>query len=312
MIGPAPDLSADVLDEVDDRHDLPSRLRRTRQGLTFQNVDFHDEAERRSGAKWEPSWKVSTSALLCYSSSHISHKQNMFFFSDERSKARRRMYAEEKKAGGERPRKGKREKNAETLRRKILDTSRALIADIGYEKATITRIRQAANVSIATFYKYFDSKQAILIALLRNEHELISEAVNAAIGASVANPTDYLMSIILASLDPPEEPEFRAMWREIVAASVLITAHEPAAEDMRADRALYCTKMRDALQKLHGTGHLRSDAPIEHIVDIIYFVCSMEFQEYVCGTYKDRGAMIAHLRTLIEVLIRPWLNGDAT
>ena len=205
-------------------------------------------------------------------------------------------------------RKGKRALNAEALRRRILDAARKLFSEIGYQAATITRIREGAGVSIATFYKYFDSKQAILIALLGDEHEVYADAVTAAIAAPVGDPANYIVSIIGAALDPPEDDAQKALWREIVAASILLSGEAMGVEGMETDRASYTAQMRQALHRLVETGQLAPQTPTANLVDIIYCVSSLEFQEFVCQRYKDRAAFFAHLHSTVKALLSPWLR----
>lgn len=208
--------------------------------------------------------------------------------------------------GETRKRKGKREQNAKELRRRILDAARTLISQVGYQEATISKIRKLADISIATFYKYFDSKQAILIAILYDEHDASADAVAAAIAAPVAEPTDYIVAIIGAALDPPEEASHRAMWREIVAASVLMSGERIGVEGLEADRAFYSGQMREALGKLMANGRLLPDTPIETLINIIYCISSLEFQEFVCERYETREAFFAQLHRTIGSLLSPW------
>lgn len=59
----------------------------------------------------------------------------------------------------------KAEQSQETYRR-ILETTRELFADHGYEATGVARICQEAGVSKGAFYHHFPSKQAVLQAIL--------------------------------------------------------------------------------------------------------------------------------------------------
>lgn len=205
-------------------------------------------------------------------------------------------------------RKGKRELNAQAVRQKILDASRQLFSEIGYEAATITKIRHIANVSIATFYKYFDSKQTVLLALLSDEHDVYGNAVATAIAGPIDDPVDYIVSVIGAALDPPEQPSHKAMWREIVAAVVLQSREEKIATELTRDREFYCAQMTEALGKLIASGKVSPDVPVAGLSTIIYCISAMEFQEYVCLRYESRAAFFTHLRSVIMTAVAPWLT----
>ncbi|MHB8464283.1 MAG: TetR/AcrR family transcriptional regulator [Acidimicrobiales bacterium] len=55
---------------------------------------------------------------------------------------------------------------AEETRRALLDTALALFATNGYHATSVPDIVQAAGVGHGTFYEYFESRRAILLALV--------------------------------------------------------------------------------------------------------------------------------------------------
>jgi AcrR family transcriptional regulator len=63
--------------------------------------------------------------------------------------------------------KERREREKEERRRLILDCSRRLFFERGYESVTISQIASEAELGKGTLYSYFDSKESIYIALLR-------------------------------------------------------------------------------------------------------------------------------------------------
>ncbi len=52
--------------------------------------------------------------------------------------------------------------------RKILDAARAEFGERGFSESTIVGITQRAGVALGTFYTYFDSKEALFQALVRD------------------------------------------------------------------------------------------------------------------------------------------------
>lgn len=51
----------------------------------------------------------------------------------------------------------------------LLDAAASLLAEVGYDAATMTEIADRANASIGTLYQYFPNKSAIVLAL-RNQY----------------------------------------------------------------------------------------------------------------------------------------------
>src|SRR5215212_11458005 len=67
-------------------------------------------------------------------------------------------------SGGKEPRTARGQR---TLR-KILDAARAEFGERGFSDSSIVAITQRAGVALGTFYTYFDSKEAVFQALVRD------------------------------------------------------------------------------------------------------------------------------------------------
>jgi AcrR family transcriptional regulator len=74
---------------------------------------------------------------------------------------------------GKAPRTARGEK---TLRR-ILEAARAEIGGKGFAESSIASITRRAKVALGTFYTYFDSKEALFAALVRDMSEQVRDAV---------------------------------------------------------------------------------------------------------------------------------------
>ena len=61
----------------------------------------------------------------------------------------------------------RRERQAELLKKEILDAAVMVFKEFGYEKATTKRIAKEAEVSEGTLYYYFENKRDILITLFK-------------------------------------------------------------------------------------------------------------------------------------------------
>lgn len=62
-------------------------------------------------------------------------------------------------------------------RAQLLSASRAVFAERGYYRASVSHIVKAAGVARGTFYNYFDSKRAVFQAIL----DELMDAINAAV-----------------------------------------------------------------------------------------------------------------------------------
>jgi AcrR family transcriptional regulator len=72
--------------------------------------------------------------------------------------------------------------------RKILDSARDEFGERGFSDSSIVGITQRAGVALGTFYIYFESKEALFHALVRD----MSEQVRESVGPAMAKATDAL------------------------------------------------------------------------------------------------------------------------
>jgi AcrR family transcriptional regulator len=72
--------------------------------------------------------------------------------------------------------------------RKILDAARHEFGERGFGETSIVGITARAKVALGTFYTYFDSKEAVFRALVRD----MSEQVRDSVAPSVGDATDAL------------------------------------------------------------------------------------------------------------------------
>ncbi|TVV70566.1 TetR/AcrR family transcriptional regulator [Sphingomonas solaris] len=72
--------------------------------------------------------------------------------------------------------------------RALLDAAAGEFGDRGFHEAAISRITARAGVSIGSFYTYFDSKEEVFTALVRD----LSDRVGEVVGPAVAGERDGL------------------------------------------------------------------------------------------------------------------------
>ena len=80
------------------------------------------------------------------------------------------------RAGDASPRPPRTERGRRTLRA-LLDAAAAEFGEKGFHEAGISRITQRAGVAIGSFYTYFDSKEAIFTALVRDLSDQVRDFV---------------------------------------------------------------------------------------------------------------------------------------
>lgn len=121
------------------------------------------------------------------------------------------------------------------IQRRILDKAAELFAARGFRGASIAELARACDSSKAWLYHYYESKEAILHAMLKAHMEDLLEMTDRALAASddpeaqfrafvreslalyAAKPEKHVVLMNdLDSLDPAQAEEIRASQRELV------------------------------------------------------------------------------------------------
>jgi AcrR family transcriptional regulator len=91
---------------------------------------------------------------------------------------------------------------AEQTRQLILDTALELFTKRSYEAATMREIAAAANVSLGLAYRYFRSKESLVLALYKQMAEQTESAVSALPSGTIADRFIATMNARLNSVRP--------------------------------------------------------------------------------------------------------------
>jgi len=90
---------------------------------------------------------------------------------------------------------GRREREAARRRADVLDVAADAFAEKGYEGAQISAIARVAEVSLATLYVMFESKDELYQAVLTRAAESIRDVVQASVDV-IEDPAERLLEII--------------------------------------------------------------------------------------------------------------------
>jgi AcrR family transcriptional regulator len=125
--------------------------------------------------------------------------------------------------------KERRAREKEERRRLILDRARSLFFEHGYENVTISQIASAAELGKGTLYSYFESKESIYIALLREGIGILSGMLEEA-GSDDVPPDDQLRGMGLAFLAFYNQyPEYFRLMFFMAHADILASRPDEAA-----------------------------------------------------------------------------------
>jgi AcrR family transcriptional regulator len=151
---------------------------------------------------------------------------------------------------------GLRERKKQRTRELIADTARRLFAERGFDAVPVSQIAREAEVSEATVFNYFPTKEDLFYSRLESfEEELLSNIRDRQPGESVIRAFGRFLTTprgLLAARDPEQVEHLAAITRVIT--------ESPA---LRAREQQIYAKFTDALAKLLATETGASPADLE-------------------------------------------------
>lgn len=105
---------------------------------------------------------------------------------------------------------GLREQKAQRTRSAILDAAFDLFADLGFDQTTMEQIATTSEVGIATVYRYFPTKDSILLEpLMRTRGVLATKLADRPIDEPIAEALGHALHEYLAEFDREAEKWLR-------------------------------------------------------------------------------------------------------
>ena len=132
--------------------------------------------------------------------------------------------------------------NTEQRRSEIADGLLSVMAEQGYERASVAAIARAAGLAPGLVHYHFDNKEAILLAVIARLRARLDDRYRARLDAAGDDPFERLMALVDAhvALGPDADPRAVTAWVVIGGEAV----SQPAV------RALYAEFVQERLAEL--------------------------------------------------------------
>ncbi len=189
---------------------------------------------------------------------------------------------------------GLRELQKEKRRQAIADAAIALFQSQGFEATTVEQIAREAGVSAPTVFKYFNSKQEILLEMIReaDSHALLD--LREQIGR-FEDPVDalcHLESLLIGySLEVLPAP----LWRELLPL-ILSNEREGLPQAYREMNAALQGQIAQVLVDLRDQGKLRADLDVELTAFLLNDYSHLQLLRLVSSAEPDREAHARQVR----------------
>ncbi len=147
----------------------------------------------------------------------------------------------------------------ETERGMLMDAAMKVMARNGYAAMSVSDVLSESGLSTRAFYRHFDSREALLPALVRRDSESVGESLTRAVAAA-ADPVAALDAWLERYLDVFFEPKRAA--RTALFSSAAMTAALPIADEVQEMRRIFCRPLVEVLRAGHEARVLYSPTPV--------------------------------------------------
>lgn len=200
---------------------------------------------------------------------------------------------------------GRRDEQKQQRRAVMLEAAHRLFERQGYNRTTFDQIAAAAGVGVATVYKYFDSKEGIVVALLRPDLQRILADGQQVIDRLAQDPARSMVQLLAAygSLGGGN-------WssRELLRLTVFPGLdHEGliSAFVREADAATQA-QIGELLRRQRSAGRLNPRVSIADATAVIFALLNQQFGEFLYGRRISHRRMLAQLARRARLVFDDW------
>ncbi|WP_067650593.1 TetR/AcrR family transcriptional regulator [Nocardia harenae] len=183
------------------------------------------------------------------------------------------------------------------VRDRVLHAALECFSEDGYERTSITRIRERSGVSNGALFHHFGSKEAIAGTLYVEAMGAVHAGYREVLSARPATVADGVGGVIAQQLSWVESDPVRA--RFVYSQGRLDWASEPG-ERLRAMNEEIAAAYREWLTPFVATGAVR-DLPMAVIVAIVTGPAHALAQQWLAGQLS--GTVSAHLDDLVDAAV---------
>lgn len=197
---------------------------------------------------------------------------------------------------------GLRERQRSKRRDTMLRAAAEIFGEKGFEQARLEDIAERAQVSVGTIYNYFSSKFDLLVAMYREDREMVLKQSEAIVANPPADPVIAISKLIQCDLECGIDYAGPVVWREILAPAFTPESYRKTFAEIY-DR--YTQRMLELLELLKRRGDLDNETDCSLAARIFLGLDHLHFHEIM----TDGGRSKAALHRLIEREVRMIYGG---
>jgi AcrR family transcriptional regulator len=192
------------------------------------------------------------------------------------------------------------EQTRAAYREAILDAAERVFLTDGFQSAKMVDVAEATGVSVGTLYNYYDSKEAVFMALVERHRTRYFDMLCASF--STEDPIQQLRELVGRSLDFVEKNGalfaiyLRSTTPILDGAMRCTPAINPADDNDR-----YLSLLGTLLTRGIEAGKLRNDIPIDELVWTLHSLMHAAVLEWVGST--ERRSLVTRGQFLVQLFL---------
>ena len=184
--------------------------------------------------------------------------------------------------------------------RRLTEAAVDLFRDAGYDAVRIEDIAARAEVSVGTFYNYFETKGDLLVSIVTMEVEEVLESGTPVVANPPADPAEAILRLIDGYFDHSQVYLTKEMWRRAMAISIEAPTTPFSVRYTELDRKL-SDQVCALILRLQEAGRLRTDMPASALGGMLFNDLNNAFMEFV----KSEDMTLVELKAQIAAHVRP-------
>jgi AcrR family transcriptional regulator len=186
----------------------------------------------------------------------------------------------------------RRERKKRETRRRLMEAALRLFRKHGYADTTVERIAEAADVAKGTFFNYFETKEAILPALVEWRLQQLEEALLPERGAPASPVARIKLALCLVAEDPLLDP--------LLVQRLFAAVMHQRQKDAHPGRAL-TNLLAEQVRQAQVAGEIRADLDPLYLGGMIRALFFQQMMMWHCG-YRP-APLPEMLDTTVDLLL---------
>lgn len=198
---------------------------------------------------------------------------------------------------------GLREKQRAKREAAILAAAAELFGTKGYSATNVEDIAEAAEVGVATIYKYFGAKGGLIRELLRPQVLKMEAAAEAVVEKPSDDPAESISNVMACYA-------FTEGWQQrdlLLSMAGMDLGYAEVLQGVRdqLDRTILA-QLKKLLQHFAATGKLVVGLDLDDLAEIIYGLQNIHFQYFVLHPEISWKELEETQRRRTHILFQPW------